>query len=114
MLLPSSNTWLAERLINDLMTVTCRPQIASEFEGSSLLKVLWPEDGLGLFPGPWAIEKEILSSLILYRRSYRGGPPRAFSISFTENKHPAVVGRFDDELVKNFSPRSEWLVLRHG
>ncbi len=57
-LLPTGNTWLRRALDQWFDERDIRPQVISEFEDSALLKV-FGQTGLGLFPAPAAIEKEV-------------------------------------------------------
>jgi LysR family transcriptional activator of nhaA len=91
-LLPSRHTWLRRALDQWLDGHGIQPEIAAEFEDSALMKV-FGQSGLGLFPGPSAIEQEIV-------RQYNVRPigriddvrEQYFAISVERRlKHPAVV-----------------------
>ncbi len=92
MLLPTTNTWLRRALDKWFDDRDTRPQVVAEFEDSALMKV-FAQTGLGLLPGPSAIETEI-------RRQYglntigriEDVREQYFAISVERKlKHPAVV-----------------------
>jgi LysR family transcriptional activator of nhaA len=92
MLLPTGNTLLRRDLDRWFDEQDLRPEVVGEFEDSALLKV-FGQAGVGLFPGPAAIEQEI-------RRQYGVVVvgrideirERYFAISVERRlKHPAVV-----------------------
>ncbi len=91
-LLPTPGTMLRRALDQWFAAHDLRPNVVAEFEDSGLLKV-FGQAGLGLFPGPTVLEKEI-------RRQYgvvvAGRLPdvreRFYAISVERRlKHPAVV-----------------------
>lgn len=91
-LLPTENTSLRRSLDQWFDQQSLRPSVVSEFEDSALLSS-FGERGLGLFPGPTAIEAEI-------RRQYgvvvvgrlEQVRERFYAISVERRlKHPAVV-----------------------
>jgi LysR family transcriptional activator of nhaA len=91
-LLPTENTSLRRSLDQWFEQQSLRPAVLSEFEDSALLSS-FGERGLGLFPGPTAIEAEI-------RRQYgvvvvgrlEQVRERFYAISVERRlKHPAVV-----------------------
>jgi LysR family transcriptional activator of nhaA len=91
-LLPTENTSLRRSLDQWFEQQSLRPTVVSEFEDSALLSS-FGERGLGLFPGPTAIEAEI-------RRQYgvvvvgrlEQVRERFYAISVERRlKHPAVV-----------------------
>ncbi|MDX2167894.1 MAG: transcriptional activator NhaR [Deltaproteobacteria bacterium] len=91
-LLPTENTSLRRSLDQWFEQQSLRPAVVSEFEDSALLSS-FGERGLGLFPGPTAIEAEI-------RRQYgvvvvgrlEQVRERFYAISVERRlKHPAVV-----------------------
>jgi LysR family transcriptional activator of nhaA len=91
-LLPTGNTLLRRDLDRWFDEQDLRPEVVGEFEDSALLKV-FGQAGVGLFPGPAAIEQEI-------RRQYGVVVvgrideirERYFAISVERRlKHPAVV-----------------------
>jgi LysR family transcriptional activator of nhaA len=92
LLLPAEGTTLRRALDQWFTAREVRPAIVAEFEDSALLKV-FGQSGLGLFPGPTVLEREI-------RRQYgvvaAGRLPdvreRFYAISVERRlKHPAVV-----------------------
>ncbi|MCG8584935.1 MAG: transcriptional activator NhaR [Pirellulales bacterium] len=92
MLLPSGSTWLRRAMDKWFDDRDIRPHVAAEFDDSALMKV-FGQSGLGLFPGPSAIEHEIcrqynvrvIGRLDEVREQY-------FAISVERKlKHPAVV-----------------------
>ena len=96
MLLPSGSTWLRRAMDKWFDDRDVRPQVAAEFDDSALMKV-FGQTGLGLFPGPSVIEREIcrqydvrvVGRLEEVREQY-------FAISVERKlKHPAVVAISD-------------------
>ncbi len=92
LLLPTGNTWLRRAFDQWFDDHDIRPQITAEFEDCALMKV-FGQDGLGIFPGPAAIEKEICRQ---YRVRVVGRIEEVreqyFAISVERRlKHPAVV-----------------------
>ena len=91
MLLPTENTSLRQVIDQWFQSEGIRPAVAAEFEDSALLKV-FGEAGLGLFPAPAVIEREVQQQ---YRVRMAGRIETAktqfYAIS-TERKlrHPAV------------------------
>ena len=92
MLLPTSNTWMRRALDQWFEERDIRPKVVAEFEDMALLKV-FGQTGIGIFPGPAAIEKEIcrqykvrvVGRISEVREQY-------FAISVERRlKHPAVV-----------------------
>jgi len=92
MLLSTSNTWLRRAMDKWFDDRNIRPQLVAEFDDCALMKV-FGQTGLGLFPGPAAIEKEI-------RRQYNVRVvgrveevrEQYFAISVERKlKHPAVL-----------------------
>lgn len=92
MLLPTGNTWMRRALDQWFDDRDIRPQVVAEFEDMALLKV-FGQSGLGIFPGPAAIDKEIcrqynvraIGRIEEVREQY-------FAISVERRlKHPAVV-----------------------
>ena len=92
MLLPAGNTTLRRAIDQWFDARDIRPMIIAEFEDSALLKV-FGKSGIGVFPGPAAIEEEIvrqysvkvIGRLDEVREQY-------FAISVERRlKHPAVV-----------------------
>ncbi len=97
MLLPAEKTSLRRALDQWFDTAGVQPQNVAEFEDSALLKV-FGQAGLGLFPVPTAIEKEV-------RQQYRVQPvgeldkvqESFFAISVERRlRHPAVVAISDE------------------
>jgi LysR family transcriptional activator of nhaA len=92
MLLPTPNTMVRRAIDHWLDKSGMRPVVVGEFEDSALLKV-FGQQGLGLFPGPTAIAKEIQKQ---YGVRTVGEVPevqeRFYAISMERRvKHPAVV-----------------------
>jgi len=92
MLLSTSKTWLRRGMDKWFDDHDIRPQVVAEFDDSALMTV-FGQTGLGLFPGPSVIEKEIrrqynvrvVGSIDEVREQY-------FAISVERKlKHPAVV-----------------------
>lgn len=91
-MLPSPNTWLRRALDQWFDAHDLRPEVVAEFDDCALMKV-FGQSGLGLFPGPSAIEEEIrrqynvrsVGRLDEVREQY-------FAISVERKlKHPAVI-----------------------
>lgn len=92
MLLPAEKTSVRRSLDQWFQLNDIHPQIIAEFEDSALLKV-FGQSGLGLFPAPMAIEKEIKQQ---YRVASVGRldevRERFYAISVERRlRHPAVV-----------------------
>ena len=92
MLLPTSNTTLRRQLDQWFEANAMRPRIKGEFEDSGLLKA-FGQTGLGMFPGPTAIEAEItrqydvgvVGRIMDVREAY-------YAISVERRlKHPAIL-----------------------
>ncbi len=92
MLLPANNTWLRRALEQWFDDCDIQPEVVAEFEDTALLKV-FGQQGLGVFPGPAAIEREIC-------RQYKVRPigqigaiqEQYFAISVERRiQHPAVL-----------------------
>jgi LysR family transcriptional activator of nhaA len=92
MLMPTPNTMMRRALDHWLDAEGIRPLVVAEFEDSALLKV-FGQRGVGLFPGPTAISREI-------QKQYGARPigeirevrERFYAISMERRvKHPAVV-----------------------
>jgi LysR family transcriptional activator of nhaA len=91
-LLPIEGTLLRRSLDQWFATAGLRPRIIAEFEDSALLKV-FGHDGVGVFAGPTAVEREIRRQ---YGARVLGRVPevreRFYAISIERRlKHPAVV-----------------------
>jgi LysR family transcriptional activator of nhaA len=92
LLMPSEATTLRHLLDQWLDERGIRPTIAAEFQDSALLKV-FGQEGLGLFPAPSAIQREIERQ---YRVAHVGTlddvQEKYYAISVERRlKHPAVV-----------------------
>lgn len=92
MLLPAEKTSVRRSLDQWFQLNDIHPQIVAEFEDSALLKV-FGQSGLGLFPAPMAIEREIKQQ---YRVASVGRldevRERFYAISVERRlRHPAVV-----------------------
>lgn len=91
-LLPGPNSMLRRSLDDWFRAKSIRPVIVGEFDDSALMNI-FGQDGLGVFPGPTAIEADIQR---LYRVQVVGRirsiPQRFYAISAERTlKHPAVV-----------------------
>lgn len=96
MLLPVEKTSVRRALDQWFELNDIHPRIIAEFEDSALLKV-FGQSGLGLFPAPTAIEKEVRQQ---YRVSSVGCldevRERFYAISVERRlRHPAVVAIYD-------------------
>lgn len=92
MLLPTENTTLRRSLDHWFASRGIRPKVVGEFEDSALLKV-FGQTGLGIFPAPAVIAKEVERQYQV-RRVGRLDQVRErfFAISVERKlKHPAVV-----------------------
>jgi LysR family transcriptional activator of nhaA len=107
MLLPTDNTALRRSLDEWFGAQGLTPRVVAEFEDSALLKV-FGEQGLGVFPAPSIIEREVC-------REYRvaivghaeGIVERFYAISLEKKlKHPAVVAISDGARRDLFGVRS--------
>ncbi|MFZ5895342.1 MAG: transcriptional activator NhaR [Myxococcota bacterium] len=92
MLLPLENLALRRALNQWFDEVGVRPRLVGEFEDSALLKV-FGADGLGIFPAPTAVEREVIRQ---YNVEIVGRIPdvkeRFYAISIEKRlKHPAVL-----------------------
>ncbi len=92
LLLPTAGASLRRELDQWFEESGIRPRVVAEFEDSALLKACGQE-GVGVFPGPSAVEKEICAQ---YRVRVVGRVPevreRFFLLSAERRlKHPAVV-----------------------
>ena len=92
MLVPMVNTSMRRDLDQWFSKVGVRPRIVSEFEDSALLKV-FGEAGVGVFPAPSAIEREIARQYGVKRLGRTDEvKARFYAISVERKlKHPAVV-----------------------
>lgn len=92
MLLPAEKTSVRRALDQWFESADIHPRIVAEFEDSALLKV-FGQEGLGLFPAPTAIEREVRKQ---YRVSVVGRLDEVreqfYAISVERRlRHPAVV-----------------------
>ncbi len=96
LLLPTAKTALRRDLDQWFYSADSRPKIIAEFEDTALMKV-FGQDGIGIFPGPSAIEDEICrqySVRVVGRTS--DVRERYYAISVERRlKHPAVVAICD-------------------
>jgi LysR family transcriptional activator of nhaA len=92
MLLPSENTMLRRSLNQWFETNDLRPKIIGEFEDSALLKV-FGQKGIGVFPAPAVIEKEVNRQYGVCRVGVIYGVTERFYAVSIERKllHPAVI-----------------------
>ena len=91
-LLPAEGTTLRRTLDQWLAAHDVRPTVVAEFDDSALLKV-FGQHGLGLFPGPSAIEKQICRQYgVMVAGRLEDVRERFYAISIERRlKHPAVV-----------------------
>jgi len=92
LLLPTEGTTLRRTLDQWLSTHDIRPDVVGEFEDSALLKV-FGQSGLGLFPGPTVLEKEIRRQYgVVVAGRVDDVRERFYAISVERRlKHPVVV-----------------------
>lgn len=92
LLMPSEATTLRHLLDQWFDDRGLRPTIAAEFQDSALLKV-FGQEGLGLFPAPAAIQKEIERQYsVVHVGTLADVQERYFAISVERKlKHPAVM-----------------------
>ena len=110
MLLPTAATALRRRLDDWLDDQGVNPNVIGEIGDSALMKA-FGDAGLGIFPGPTAIEHEIIS---MYRAAVVGRTEdlieRYYAISPERKlKHPAVVAITEQartELFANIGDRA--------
>lgn len=91
-LLPGPNSMLRRALDDWFHAEEIRPLIVGEFDDSALMSI-FGQDGLGVFPGPTAIEADIqrLYGVQVVGR-VRAVPQRFYAISVERRlKHPGVV-----------------------
>jgi LysR family transcriptional regulator, transcriptional activator of nhaA len=91
-LLPGTNSMLRRNLDEWLHRKNVRPAIVGEFDDSALMNI-FGQDGLGVFPGPTAIEADIQRLYgVQIVGKVRAIPQRFYAISVERRlKHPAVV-----------------------
>ena len=91
-LLPTNNTSLRHNLEQWFDSEDIRPEVRGEFEDHALLKA-FGQAGIGLFPGPSAIEKEIAKQYgVRVIGRIDSIHERFYAISVERKiKHPAVV-----------------------
>jgi LysR family transcriptional activator of nhaA len=92
MLLPLENLSLRRAIDQWFDQHSVKPRVIAEFEDSALLKV-FGSDGVGIFPAPSAIEKEIIERYGVVRIGLaKEVRERFYAISGERRlKHPAVV-----------------------
>ena len=92
MLLPTDNTALRRSLDDWFVSEDIRPRVASEFEDSALL-MAFGQAGMGLFPAPSAIERQVRSQYgVVVVGRLDTVRERFYAISGERRlKHPAVV-----------------------
>jgi LysR family transcriptional activator of nhaA len=102
-LLPTENTALRRALDQWFHSLSLRPKVVGEFEDSALLEV-FGQLGLGIFPAPAVIAKEL-------QRQYQARPvghtddvrERFFVITAERRlEHPAVVAISEEARQKMF------------
>ena len=92
MLLPTDNTALRRSLDDWFESEDVRPRVVSEFEDSALL-MAFGQAGMGLFPAPSAIERQVRSQYgVVVVGRLDAVCERFYAISGERRlKHPAVV-----------------------
>lgn len=92
LLLPTEGTTLRRTLDQWFSTHEIRPDVVAEFDDSALLKV-FGQGGLGLFPGPTALEREIRRQYgVVVAGRLDDVRERFYAISVERRlKHPAVI-----------------------
>ena len=105
MLLPLDGLMLRRSLDTWFERHGIKPRVVAEFEDSALLKV-FGADGIGLFPAPSVVEKEVMDQ---YDVRVLGRVPdvreRFYAISVERRlKHPAVVAISDAARHELFAP----------
>ena len=92
MLLPTDNTALRRSLDDWFESEDIRPRVASEFEDSALL-MAFGQAGMGLFPAPSAIERQVRTQYgVVVVGRLDAVCERFYAISGERRlKHPAVV-----------------------
>ncbi len=105
MLLPLENTPLRRALNQWFDRVGVRPNIVAEFEDSALLKV-FGADGLGLFPAPSVMEKQVISQFGVARLARLTEVREQFWAISMERRlaNPAVLAIRDSARQELFSP----------
>ena len=90
--MPTDNTMLRRSLEHWCEAQEIRPIVIGEFEDSALLKV-FGQTGVGLFPAPSAIEKEVRQQYgVCVIGRLDGVRERFYAVSAERKlKHPAVV-----------------------
>lgn len=111
MLLPLENMTLRRSLNHWLDRNAIRPRVVAEFEDSALMKV-FGSDGVGLFPAPTVVEREVKSQYGVHVLGRLDDVrERFYAISVERRlKHPAVVAISEaarHELFPKPRPRSK-------
>ncbi|HKX31095.1 MAG TPA: LysR family transcriptional regulator [Blastocatellia bacterium] len=103
MLLPAENTMLRGSLNQWFEANNLRPKVVGEFEDSALLMV-FGQKGIGLFPVPVVIEKEVNRQYGVCRVGTAGGVIERFYAVSLERKlrHPAMIAVNDAARQKLF------------
>jgi LysR family transcriptional activator of nhaA len=104
MLLPTENTSLRQAIDQWFQAEGIRPEVVGEFEDSALLKA-FGEAGLGLFPAPTVIEREVRRQYLVRVAGRTESVKAQFFAISTERKlrHPAVKAIVDTARGKTFS-----------
>ena len=91
-LLPIEGTALRSSLDQWFESMEIQPKVVGEFEDSALLKA-FGQDGLGLFPTPSVIEKEVVSQYHVERVGLAAGVVECFYAISVERRvrHPGVA-----------------------
>ncbi|MEZ4362702.1 MAG: transcriptional activator NhaR [Kofleriaceae bacterium] len=106
MLLPLESSPLRRALNQWFERQRIKPRVVAEFEDSALLKV-FGADGVGLFPAPAAVRKEVMSQGEAVRVGCVDGVTERFYAVTAERrlKHPAVVAISEAAREELFAPR---------
>lgn len=105
MLLPLEQSSLRRELDQWFEKLGVRPRVVGEFEDSALLKV-FGGDGVGLFVGPRAVERELKAQYgVAMLGRVEGVRERFYAISAERRiKHPAVLAISSEARTKIFAP----------
>ncbi len=105
LLLPTDNTTLGQSLAKWFGVRDIRPRVVSKFQDSGLLKV-FGQAGVGIFPGPRAIEDEICKqhSVVAVGR-VEEVRESFYAISLERRlKHPAIIAIYEAARHRMFGP----------
>jgi LysR family transcriptional activator of nhaA len=104
LLLPTENTTIRRSIDQWFATHSIRPRIMGEFEDSALLKV-FGQAGMGLFPAPSVITKEVVRQFQVRALGVLDGVRERFYAITVERKirHPGVVAISEEARHKLFT-----------